>query len=47
MGAIIMLGTLFSLIAIIFFLVFKFDPDWQQDADLTGNNKRSDGKPYE
>jgi hypothetical protein len=33
MGAVIMLGTLFGLIALIFFLVLRFDPEARRPAD--------------
>lgn len=32
MGVVIMLGTLFSLMALIYFLVLKYDPDARGDT---------------
>lgn len=37
LGALIMLGTLFGLIVLIFALVLKFDPEARRSADDTGN----------
>lgn len=38
-GALIMLGTLFGLIVLIFALVLKFDPEARGPADKDGRSK--------